>query len=100
DQVGNAGEAVDLEHPVGVLLPVVEGAARQAAQQVAGLVVAQLPGVGQAEEARQRRARQALAFGPGIQVDELRRLEAAGRVGVGEAHGKTPYSENITSDYV
>jgi hypothetical protein len=50
--------------------------------RIAGVVVAQLPGGGQFEKAEQRRLRQALAFGFGIQVNELGRLELAFGVSV------------------
>src|SRR5690606_9870154 len=97
-QVGDAGDAIDLEHAIRVLLPFVEGAAGEPAEELARVLVAQLPGLGESAEAFQGRAREALALGADVKVDRDGGLEAALGVGVGEVgHGDTPLTVIVCS---
>src|SRR5690606_26013485 len=101
DQIGNPRDAIDLQHPLRILLPLIEGAAGQTAQQFARFLVAQLPGRRQTEKSLQRRAGQAFAFRLRSQIDGGGRLEAAFGIGVGGSHDLlllwiyyTPFQEN------
>jgi hypothetical protein len=85
EQVGDAGDAVDFQHPRGVLLPFVERGRRQAAEQLARILVAHLPGGGQAEKAF-RADSDSRSRSERAEVDQHRRFEAALGVGVREAH--------------
>ena len=63
DKVGNPGDAVDLKDTIRVLLPLVISAARESAEELAGVLVAQLPAPDNLEEATQCGTRQPPALG-------------------------------------